>query len=145
MRLEELSKLKKDSNSLYYFKNLIEKHSKGTVTATFYEEGYYDMSKGGEWVEGAEIVEEINPAAIVPMSFDDLKFLEGGTMSADNKKLYCYKALNKGTKITNTMLDESISTYTILQEANYSDFDRGIDDGLRIYILKRIDSNDKDN
>ena len=59
-------------------------------------------------------------------------------MSEDNKKLYCYLGINKGAKIKNTMVDGKVSTYTILQENDYTDYDSG----LRIYYLKRIDSND---
>lgn len=130
---------------MFNFKWLIDKYSKGQVKAICKGQGYYDMEHGGEWVEGE--VEEcvIISAAIVPLTNDELKFYEGGAMSADDRKLYCYYELRKGDEIENTMLDGSIFKYTILGQKNYSDFDRGFEKGLRIYFLKRIDRDDRDN
>lgn len=136
MKLSDLDKL--DNEPIFNFKNLISKYSKGAVTVINGIDGYYDMSNGGVWVDAKDEEIDVVPAAIVPLSKDDLRFLEGGVMSEDNKKLYCYLGINKGAKIKNTMVDGKVSTYTILQENDYTDYDSG----LRIYYLKRIDSND---
>lgn len=124
---------------LYNFKNLIKKYSKGIVTAIIETEGYYDMENSGKWQEGAKKELKLLPAAIVPMSRDDLKFDEGGNYSNDNRKLYCYEALEKGTIINNLQSKRIVKTYKILAEKDYSDYD----DDLHIYILERSDRDDK--
>lgn len=125
---------------LYNFKKLISKYSKGIVTALIETDGYYDMSDSGRWKDGVKKELRLIPAAIVPMTRDDLKFDEGGHYSNDNRKLYCYQPLEKGTIIKNLQSKGIEKTYKILAEKDYSDYD----DNLHIYILERGERNDKE-
>lgn len=124
---------------MYNFKRLVTKYSKGTTTARIKAEGYYDQENGGDYVEGQEIKLVLTPAAVVPLNKDDLKFDTGGTYSADNRKLYCYTKLEKGTVIENLQTNGTNKVYKILAERDYSDYDPG----LYIYILERADRDDK--
>lgn len=110
------------------------------VFASIEGEGHYNVDDGGKYVEGSILSIRLDPAAIVPLNKDDLKFDEGGSYSDDNRKLYCYLRLDKGTEITNVMLDESIRRYKVLAEKDYSDYDKD----LHIYILERVDRDDFD-
>lgn len=125
---------------MFDFKGLVSKYSKGMVFASIEEEGHYNVDDGGKYVEGSILSIRLDPAAIVPLNKDDLKFDEGGNYSDDNRKLYCYLRLEKGTEITNVMLDKSIRRYKVLAEKDYSDYDKG----LHIYILERVDRDDFD-
>lgn len=125
---------------LYNFKKLISKYSKGIVTALIETDGYYDMSDSGRWKDGVKKELRLIPAAIVPMTRDDLKFDEGGHYSKDNRKLYCYQSLEKGTIIKNLQSKGIEKTYKILAEKDYSDYD----DNLHIYILERGERDDKE-
>ncbi len=125
---------------MFDFKGLVSKYSKGMVFASIKEEGHYDVDDGGKYVEGSILSIKLDPAAIVPLNKDDLKFDEGGSYSDDNRKLYCYLRLVKGTEITNAMNDKSIRRYKILAEKDYSDYDKD----LHIYILERVDRDDFD-
>lgn len=124
---------------LYNFKNLVTRYSRGQVFAITETEGHYDMKNGGKWVDGKKEKIFLFPAAIVPMSKDDLRFDEGGNYSYDNRKLYCYKQLEKGNLIENIQSYGVTKTYKILGEKDYSDYD----DGLYIYIVERADRDDK--
>lgn len=125
--------------SLFNFKRLISKYTKGNTIAVVETEGHYVMSDGGKWIDGVKSEILLNPAAIVPMNKDDLKFDNGGTYSYDNRKLYCYQVLEKGTIINNIQSKGIVKSYRILSEKDYSDFD----DDLHIYILERADRDDK--
>lgn len=125
---------------MFDFKGLVSKYSKGMVFASIEEEGHYNVDDGGKYVEGSILSIKLDPAAIVPLNKDDLKFDEGGSYSDDNRKLYCYLRLEKGTEITNVMNDKSIRRYKVLAEKDYSDYDKD----LHIYILERVDRDDFD-
>lgn len=126
--------------AVHDFKRLVKKYTAGTTLAIVEEPGHYDMDNGGAWVPGAQKLLILNLAAIVPMNQDDLKFDQGGTYSHDNRKLYCYEKLAKGTVIINCQVNESIREYKVLAEKDYSDYD----EGLFIYILERGSRDDKD-
>lgn len=126
--------------SIHNFKRLIKKYTTGTTIAVKETEGYYDMENGGVWVDGEKESIVLDPVAIVPLSKDDLKFDGGGTYSDDNRKLYCYEKLEKGTIIINTQYNNVTKTYKILSDKDYSDFDTG----LYIYILERGGRDDKE-
>lgn len=125
---------------MFDFKDLVESFSTGVIEVILKTEGYYDMNNGGEWVDGASKKISLEKGAIVPLSNDDLKFDAGGTYNHDNRKLYCYEKLEKGTIVTNTQENGVIKTYKVLAEKDYSDFDLG----LYIYILERGDRDDKE-
>lgn len=125
---------------MFDFKDLVESFSTGVIEVILKTEGYYDMNNGGEWVDGASKKIRLEKDAIVPLSNDDLKFDVGGTYTHDNRKLYCYEKLEKGTIVTNTQENGVIKTYKVLAEKDYSDFDLG----LYIYILERGDRDDKE-
>jgi len=130
---------------LHNFSNLIKKYSKGQVIAVFEVEGYYEQSQGGMYIEGENIEEVLNPAAIVPISTketDQLKLDEGGAFNHDYRKLYCYKYLKKGTKIKNIQRNGKVREYKVLGNQDYSDFDYGDNDGLNIYYMERTDRDD---
>jgi hypothetical protein len=124
----------------YNFKDTIRRHSRGKVKAIVAQEGYYDMSNGGKYVEGDVIEIHLNPAAILPLSQNELRYDQSGTYNQDSRKLYCYKEIPKSAKIINTMDNGTIREYTIVANQDYSEHDIG----LCIYYLKRVDRNDKD-
>lgn len=124
---------------MFNFKRLIKKYSKSPVFIVEEKEGYRDPDQGGIWIPGTTKEIEIKGvAAVVPLSNEDLKFDEGGTYSIEDRKLYCYKEIAKGTKIKHKN-----RVYTVLERKPYDDFDEGDleDDGLYIYFIKRGDSN----
>ncbi len=117
---------------MFNFKRLIKKYSKFPVFILEEKEGYRDPDQGGIWVPGTIKETELKNAAVVPLSNDDLKFDEGGTYNTEDRKLYCYKDIVKGTKIK---CKDKI--YTILEKRDYSDYGQG----LYIYFIKRGGSN----
>lgn len=123
---------------MFNFKNLISKYSKGQVVAIVESEGYYDQNQAGKYVEGEKKALILKPAALVPLSKDDLRLDKGGFYSMDNRKLYCYERLAKGVYIYNVQEDMTKSRYRIMAESDYSDYDKG----LFIYILERADRDD---
>ena len=129
------------SDSMYNFKRLITKYSKGIVTIIEETEGYYDIEQGGKWIPGETIETIISPAAIVPLNKDDLRFDDGGTYNNDDRKVYCYKEMKKGTIVKHEHSKGSVKEYKVLQDANYGDFDTN-GDGLFIYYLKLVGGND---
>lgn len=112
---------------MYNFKRLINKYSKLPVYRLIETDGYYDIDNGNIWVDG-DIAELVFDGAIVPLSNEELNFGEGGTYTTEDRKLYCYEDLEKGSKILHKEKD-----YTVMNEKDYEDFDKE----LRIYILKR--------
>lgn len=123
---------------MFNFKNLIKKYSKGRVVAIIESEGYYDQNQAGKYVEGEKKTIVLKPAAIVPMSKDDLRLDKGGFYSSDNRKLYCYERLEKGVYIYNVQEDKTKARYRVMAESDYSDYDIG----LFIYVLERADKDD---
>nr|DAL26899.1 MAG TPA_asm: hypothetical protein [Caudoviricetes sp.] len=123
---------------MFDFKQLIAKYTKGVTYLMDKGEGYYDPYQAGKYIEAEPKLVKLSPAAIVPLSDDDLKFVEGGVVSSDDRKLYCYKRIKKGSYIVNVMADRTKSTYRIMGERDYSDFDVG----LHIYMLERTDNYD---
>lgn len=123
---------------MFDFKYLIAKYTKGSTYLIDTSEGHYDPYQAGKYIEGETKFIKLEPAAIVPLSNDDLKFVEGGVVSSDNRKLYCYRRIKKGAYIVNIMDDKTKSTYRIMSEKDYSDFDKG----LHIYMLERTDNYD---
>ena len=123
---------------MFNFKNLIGKYSKGQVVAIVESEGYYDQNQAGKFIEGEKKAILLKPAAIVPMSKDDLRLDKGGFYSSDNRKLYCYERLKKGVYIYNIQTDKTKARYRIMAESDYSDYDKG----LFIYVLERADKDD---
>lgn len=128
--------------SKFNFKRLIKKYSYGTVAILADIEGDYDQSQGGKWVPGDTTETEIEPAAIVPLSRDDLVADEGGVYDRDSRKLYCYKEMAKGTIIRHTHSKGKIRDYKVMESANYGDFDTQ-EEGLFIYLMQR-QGGDKD-
>ena len=112
---------------MFDFKRLIKKYSKVPAYQIKETDGYRDHENGGIYVPGT--TEEILiDGAVVPLSNEDLNFDEGGTYASEDRKLYCYKEMKKGTKVKH-----KDKTYTVMESKDYSDFD--ID--LFIYVLKR--------
>ena len=120
---------------MFNFKNLISKYSKGQVVAIIESEGYYDQDQAGKYIEGEKKALVLKPAAIVPLSKDDLRFDKGGFYSSDNRKLYCYERLEEGVYIYNVQEDNIKARYRIMAKADYSDYDNG----LFIYLLESAD------
>lgn len=126
--------------SKFNFRRLIKKYSHGEVKSIEEIDGYYDIDNGGSWVPCKTIKTIITPAAIVPLNKDDLSFGEGGTYNNDDRKMYCYKEMEKGTVVNHTHSKGSQKEYKVLSDINYGDFDTR-EDGLFIYYLERSDKN----
>ena len=114
---------------MFNFKRLIRKYSKYPTFILKETGGYRDPDQGGTWISGKAEEVELE-GAVVPLSNDDLNFDEGGTYSREDRKLYCYKEIDKGTKIKH-----KDKVYTVLEKRDYSDFD----EELYIYFIKRGD------
>lgn len=123
---------------MFDFRRLINKYSNGEVKIIQETEGFYDPNQGGDWVPGETIETIISPAAIVPLNKNDLAFGEAGTYSNEDRKIYCYKEMKKGTVIKHTHSKGSARDYMVLEDSNYGDFDTR-EDGLFIYIIRRGD------
>lgn len=120
---------------MYSFKRLIKKYSKVPAFVIEEKDGYTDYEQGGIYVPGTIEKVLIENGAIVPLSTQDLEYGEGGTYTKEDRKLYCYVNLVKGTKIEHKGLN-----YTIQGNLDYGDFDIG----LCIYIIKRGGSSEVD-
>ena len=114
----------------YNFKRLIQRYATSPVYALVEGQGHRDPYKGGKWVPGEIVETEIEGAAVVPLSNDDLRFDEGGTYNAKDRKLYCHEDVALGTKIKHRD-----NTYTVLEKRDYSEHAGG----LYIYFMKRGD------
>ena len=112
----------------FNFKRLIKKYSKIPAYRIFENEGYRDINQGGKWILGSIQEVLIKDGAVVPLSNSDLKLDEGGTYTTEDRKLYCYEEISKGTKIKHKS-----KIYTVMEDKDYSDFD----DSLFICVLKR--------
>ena len=75
--------------------------------------------------------------AVVPLNQDTLNFGGGGVYSIDDRKLHCYKRLNKGQYVQHTNAHGECKRYRVMSQSDYSDFERASGDGLHSYILKR--------
>ena len=115
---------------MYNFKRLIRKYSKNPVYYMQETGGHYDYSQGGIWVEGTVDAMEFE-GAVVPLSNQDLKYDEGGTYTAQDRKLYTYITFDTGQKIKHKGLE-----YTIQEKRDYEDFG----EGLNIYFMRRVGS-----
>lgn len=113
--------------SNFNFKRLIRKYSKVPAYEIKETDGYTDYSQGGVWIPGT-IERILIDGAVVPLSKQELEYGEGGSYSIEDRKLYCYVDLIKGTKIEHKELP-----YTIQEKLDYADFDNE----LRIYFIKR--------
>ena len=126
--------------SLFNFKVLVRKYKTGRVLAQIREPDRYDEDNGLA-IKGEHKVVQLSNFAIVPLSNNELANDEGGMYSRDDRKLYCYLSMEKGTDICNIQNNGHKKFYKIMEVRDYSDFD----DGLFIYVLKRSDRNDNDN
>lgn len=113
---------------MFNFERLIKKYAKFPVYKIEETDGYRDPTQGGEWVDGEIIEKLIEKAAIVPLTKDELNYGEGGTYATEDKKLYCYDKIEKGSKIKH-----KDKFYTIQEDSDYEDFDLD----LNIYFIKR--------
>lgn len=95
-----------------------------------HSDGHYDYDNGGVWVDGA-LTNISFQGAILPLSFEDMKFNTGGTYTTEDKKLYATIDLKKGDKVVHNGIE-----YSVLQKKDYTQFGNG----LFIYILKRGDN-----
>lgn len=112
---------------MYNFRSLINLYKSNDLYLLQETEGYYD--KFNNWIPGK--FEEIQIfGAVTNLGTDELNFDEGGTYNKDDRKLYSYVALTKGTKIKHKG-----KIYTILDDMDYTEHD----EGLHIYYMKRGD------
>lgn len=80
----------------FQFADFVEEFSVPIIAKTVGSDGYYD---DGEWVPPIP-AEDLNLVAIVlPLSEDDLKYVESGSYTVKEKKLYVTKELAVGQKI----------------------------------------------
>lgn len=129
--MDRLKKLQELSKTEYKFKDTILRHSQGKVSVIEIKE---EIVPPGDIIK-KEIITDLDAAAIVSITDEDLKADLGGKFNHDTRKLYCYKKLNKGDKVKNTMNNGETRVYTVLAVEDKSDFDRG----LYIYFLERSD------
>lgn len=118
---------------MFSFKRLVNKYSKHPVYELKEGEGFNDPMQGGIWVPGKIEEIEIDNAAIVPLRNEELMYGDGGTYSREDRKLYCYTRLDKGSVVRH-----KDKAYTVSERLDYEDFD----EGLNIYSLIRGDGND---
>jgi hypothetical protein len=89
------------------------------VTFTAYQEsssGYYNDE--GDWVEGEGGLIPVQMTGIVlPLTEDDLKYVEQGTYSVKDRKLYTLQPLKLGIKI-----EHKGTQYTVQNFKDYSDY-----------------------
>lgn len=133
-RLKQLQKAEQ-TKTKYDFKDLISRHTQGQTSSIYIEK---ELVPPGDYIS-VEKYEELDIAAMVSITNEDLKADLGGLFNHDTRKLYCYKLLNKGDKIVNIMNNGTKRRYTILYHEDKSDYD----DGLHIYYLERSDLNDR--
>ena len=93
-------------------------------------DGYYDDD--GIWVPGEEVNTPVSPAALLPLTDDELAHDGGGTYSVDDRKLICYETLVQGQEMEAV---EAYGTrkYTVFGKKGYDDYAPG----LHIYILRK--------
>ncbi|MGP1567976.1 MAG: hypothetical protein ACTTHM_04610 [Peptoanaerobacter stomatis] len=115
---------------LFDFKKLVQKFSKTPPIMLIEQGGYYDYENGGEYVQGTITKKEFE-GAIVPLSYQELKYEENGRYKSEDRKLYCYKHFEIGDKI-----EHKKHIFTIDKKKDYSDFD----ENLHIYYLIRSDT-----
>jgi hypothetical protein len=89
------------------------------VTFTAYQEqesdeGYYNDE--GDWVGGGLVPVQMI-GIILPLSEDDLKYVEQGTYSVKDRKLYTTQPLQLGQKI-----EYKGTQYTVQNFKDYSDY-----------------------
>lgn len=86
------------------------------VTFTAYQEtgGYYNDA--GDWVEGGLIPAQMT-GIILPLNEDDLKYVEQGTYSVKDRKLYTTQPLQLGQEI-----EYKGTKYTVQNFKDYSDY-----------------------
>lgn len=125
---------------LFDFKDLVKKYKTGIVAAQVREPDYYDEANGLP-IKGKARLIQLENFAIVPLSNTDFANDDGGFYSRDDRKLYTYVYLPKGTVLMNRQKNGSRKFYKVMEVRDYSDFD----EGLFIYHLKRSDRNDNDN
>jgi len=94
------------------------------------EEGYYD--ERGHWIPGDETEITVSPAALLPLTDDELAHDGGGTYSTDDRKLICYETLVQGQEM------EAVEAYgkrkyTVFGKKGYHDYAPG----LHVYILRK--------
>lgn len=112
---------------MYNFHKLINIYKSNSLYLISKGEGYYDSMNN--WIDGEE---EYIPmfGVVTNLATDDLQYDEGGTYNQDDRKLYCYEELGKGTQI-----QHQNKVYTILHDMDYTEHDKG----LHIYYMKRGD------
>ena len=77
-------------------------------------EGFYDES--GDWHDGEETSQDIG-GIVLPLSEDDLKFVESGSYNEKNKKIYTTIPL-----LQNAMIEYKGDKYTITTFKDYNDY-----------------------
>ena len=77
-------------------------------------EGTYDES--GDWHKGEETAEE-RGGIVLPLSEDDLRFVESGSYNEKNKKIYTTKPLAQ-----NAMIEYKGEKYTVTTFKDYTDY-----------------------
>lgn len=113
----------------YRFKRLIKKYSHAPAIIKEYSEGYFDIENGNEWVDG-ELTEIEIEGAVTNLKPDEFELGEGGPFHNEDRKLYCYYDIDKGSTVTHKG-----NEYAIDSKLPYEDFD----DGLILYYLRRVD------
>lgn len=115
--------------SLFSFKGLVKKFSFEPVFL-LNEKGEYNYLQGGVY-QRQKVSETEFEAAVVPLSNSDIKYMQNGTYTQHDRKIYSYFELQLQDRIRHKN-----EIYTIAEKVDYSDFD----EQLYIYIAIRGES-----
>ncbi len=107
------------------FRHTLKRYSQD-VTLINKTGGAYDEDTG-HWEPGTE-ADIVIRAPVLPMNSDELRQGEGGTYTADDRKIYLHQQLNRGQEV-------EIDNLRYLVDAE-KDYDYHAS-GLRIYYLAR--------
>jgi len=111
---------------------LLRHYGKADVKVKEKEEGHFS-DETGEWVEGEVTEIPIRPAAVLPLSDDELSHDGGGTFTTNDRKLICYREITKGQEVI-----ANGKEYTIFGRKDWDDY-ASI---LNVYVLRRSGESD---
>lgn len=86
-----------------------------------------DYGDNGKWVDGSEVRTDFK-GALLSLTEEDLKYVEAGTYTTSDYKLYCEVDLD-----TNGQIEYLTKVWTIQEKRNYLEMG-----SFRRYIVRRV-------